>query len=210
MFDRKKWYEENKDWLLEKHKIYWHKNKEYFSKKHKEWCQKNRDHLKEYRANWYQKNKERILENRKENYYQNRQKRIDYSIKWNKEHPQKKKQYSKIWKQNHLEEYIEYNKQWGKNNPEKVKAKNQRNHYKRKIFISSSLNTLTDQEWFEILNYFNYHCAYCNCKFSKDNPPTRDHLIPVNKGGHNIKENIVPACKSCNSKKYNKLVLSMI
>ena len=26
------------------------------------------------------------------------------------------------------------------------------------------------------------------------------------KGGHNTKENVVPACRSCNAKKYNKLI----
>ena len=36
--------------------------------------------------------------------------------------------------------------------------------------------------------------------------PTKDHVIPISKGGHNTKENIVPACQSCNNKKYNKIL----
>ena len=39
--------------------------------------------------------------------------------------------------------------------------------------------------------------------------PTRDHIIPISKGGNNVKENIVPAYRSCNSKKHNKLILEL-
>ena len=34
--------------------------------------------------------------------------------------------------------------------------------------------------------------------------PTKDHIIPRSKGGYNIKENIIPACRCCNAKKHNK------
>ncbi|MCK4464389.1 MAG: HNH endonuclease [Bacteroidales bacterium] len=37
------------------------------------------------------------------------------------------------------------------------------------------------------------------------NRETKDHVIPISKGGDNTKENIVPACQSCNSKKFNKI-----
>ena len=35
---------------------------------------------------------------------------------------------------------------------------------------------------------------------------TQDHVIPLSKGGQHIKENIVPACPSCNSKKGNRML----
>jgi len=45
-------------------------------------------------------------------------------------------------------------------------------------------------------------CHYCGGKF----PPselTMDHIVPLSRGGHSTKGNIVPCCKSCNnSKKY--------
>ena len=44
-------------------------------------------------------------------------------------------------------------------------------------------------------------CAYC------DQPATTwDHIIPVSKGGDTRLGNIVPACKSCNSKKKDRPV----
>lgn len=39
-------------------------------------------------------------------------------------------------------------------------------------------------------------CAYCG-----DEATSVDHIIPVSRGGTNARENLAPACKSCNSKK---------
>lgn len=47
-------------------------------------------------------------------------------------------------------------------------------------------------------------CHYCGLGF----PPkelTMDHVIPLIRGGRSIKQNIVPACKECNSKKKHML-----
>jgi len=46
-------------------------------------------------------------------------------------------------------------------------------------------------------------CHYCGGKF----PPselTMDHIVPLSRGGHSTKGNIVPCCKACNNnKKYS-------
>lgn len=44
------------------------------------------------------------------------------------------------------------------------------------------------------------HCHYCGGNF----PPeelTMDHLVPVSRGGKASRNNVVPACKECNSRK---------
>jgi 5-methylcytosine-specific restriction enzyme A len=43
-------------------------------------------------------------------------------------------------------------------------------------------------------------CHYCQEKF-KSTDLTMDHMIPIARGGHSDKANIVPCCKECNSKK---------
>ena len=43
-------------------------------------------------------------------------------------------------------------------------------------------------------------CHYCEQKF-KPEELTMDHMIPVARGGHSAKGNVVPSCKECNSKK---------
>ena len=43
-------------------------------------------------------------------------------------------------------------------------------------------------------------CQYCSGKFPSQEL-TMDHVIPVARGGRSTKSNVVPCCKSCNSKK---------
>ena len=113
-----------------------------------------------------------------------------------------KKNYNlKLKKQKEIK--LEYYKKWMKT--EKGKACNQRGHIKRRARLKLIINTLTAQEWVEILKEHKFRCAYCGVKFTRKIPPTRDHIIPVSKGGDNVKENIVPSCRSCNTKKGVKM-----
>ena len=43
-------------------------------------------------------------------------------------------------------------------------------------------------------------CHYCEQKFSKEEL-TMDHIIPIGRGGHSNKGNVVVSCKECNTKK---------
>jgi 5-methylcytosine-specific restriction enzyme A len=47
-------------------------------------------------------------------------------------------------------------------------------------------------------------CHYCQNKFPVEEL-TMDHLIPLIRGGKSNKQNLVPACKKCNSLKKHKL-----
>ena len=46
-------------------------------------------------------------------------------------------------------------------------------------------------------------CAYCGNVF-KDKDLSRDHVRPQSKGGPDVWENVVTACRVCNNKKANK------
>lgn len=64
-------------------------------------------------------------------------------------------------------------------------------------------------EWIELLKKHDNICFYCGVRMTKTpgkKQRTRDHIIPISKGGSDKLENIVPACRSCNSKK-GKLTL---
>ena len=50
---------------------------------------------------------------------------------------------------------------------------------------------------------YNYCCAYCGLPPDKNNPLQIDHMIPLSKGGLHVMSNLLPACRSCNLKKFN-------
>ena len=63
--------------------------------------------------------------------------------------------------------------------------------------------TYTQQEWRDKLALYNNKCHWCGEEIK--GTPTADHVIPLVHGGTNYIENIVPACRVCNSKKHTKL-----
>jgi len=44
------------------------------------------------------------------------------------------------------------------------------------------------------------HCHFCEGTFTPDEL-TMDHLVPVSRGGKASRNNVVPACKECNTRK---------
>ncbi|MBY0490021.1 MAG: HNH endonuclease [Gemmatimonadaceae bacterium] len=53
-----------------------------------------------------------------------------------------------------------------------------------------------------------YQCQYCGRRQSELKPReslTRDHLIPMSRGGTNEWSNVVTACSPCNTKKANRM-----
>lgn len=53
-----------------------------------------------------------------------------------------------------------------------------------------------------------YQCQYCGRRSSELKPReslTRDHLIPMSRGGTNEWSNVVTACSSCNTRKANRM-----
>lgn len=49
-----------------------------------------------------------------------------------------------------------------------------------------------------VLNEYHHLCVYCN-----GTATTLDHVIPLTRGGSNGRDNLAPACLSCNSRKHN-------
>ena len=65
------------------------------------------------------------------------------------------------------------------------------------------------EDWEQAMIHWGGTCAYCGKRQSRGtkNRLTRDHIVPVTKGGKTTKENIIPCCGSCNRSKNNKLLL---
>ena len=79
-------------------------------------------------------------------------------------------------------------------------AANRRHTQRHRAVVGGLPSTLTENEWQDTLDFWFHQCAYCG----SEEKLTQDHTIPSSKGGGYTKENIVPACGSCNSSKHNR------
>lgn len=80
------------------------------------------------------------------------------------------------------------------------------NVIRRRGRIAKVKSTLTQDEWEHICKTYNYRCAYCGKKTKLE----MDHVVPISLGGPTTKENILPACRSCNSSKNNKVAIDIL
>lgn len=94
---------------------------------------------------------------------------------------------------NNREKIREKDRLWTKNNPERKSA----SLHKRKARMKNLKTTLTSEQWEDIMKTFDNSCAYCGSKKKL----TKDHFIPLSNGGDYTIQNIIPACRSCNSSK---------
>jgi hypothetical protein len=65
------------------------------------------------------------------------------------------------------------------------------------------VNDLTTAQWHVLLEYYNYCCLACG---RDDVPLTRDHIVPLTKGGALTLSNVQPLCRPCNASKKQKVI----
>lgn len=83
---------------------------------------------------------------------------------------------------------------WARANPELSRAKCAR---RRALRRGAAVSDLTGPQWAVIADTFGRRCVYCR----RATELTQDHVVPLSKGGNHTASNVVPACRSCNSKK---------
>jgi hypothetical protein len=69
----------------------------------------------------------------------------------------------------------------------------------------------TDREWQDLIVAWGFRCFYCGRPVQRDpkkiqDELTKDHLVPLSRGGVDFMWNIVPACFNCNRLKGNLTV----
>lgn len=86
---------------------------------------------------------------------------------------------------------------WANNRPKRAKY-----NQTRKAREFGLLDDFSEDDWQEILDIFEHKCAYCQEPSPKFE---QEHWIPVCKGGHYTRGNIIPACQHCNRTKKEKM-----
>ena len=158
-------------------KAYYQKNKELFIEKERIRKELKRDETRE-KGRIYNRN--------------NREKRRKYHNKYY----QKNKERMKAYQIENRERSRELERIAYKKNPEKFLFKNALRRHR----MNSLISDFKYSDWKVCLTHFDHSCAYCGEK----NKLEQEHIIPVTKGGNYTKDNIIPACVSCNCSKYNQ------
>lgn len=157
-------------------------------------------------------------------YYRHREKCIAKTRKWGEENPEKraaqKKRHYRRHKQRILErdkairvsqkakyragyvlryelnkwKYAQSSKAWQAANTVRL------THYanKRRAAKTENGGSHTLRQWRDLVIRYGHRCYYCG---RGERALTRDHIVPLNRGGGDGIDNIVPACRPCNAAK---------
>lgn len=156
------------------------------------------EQARETRRRYYANHKEEIAE-RKQRYRATHKAQIAEYARSRRETPEGKEHVyamTRRWKAGNKEAVAEYHKRYAAEHKDYFRqAAHKRNALKKKLPC-----TLTLEEWEAIKAEFGYCCAYCGKPLEHF---TQDHFIPLSAGGGYTRDNIIPACKRCNSSKHN-------
>jgi 5-methylcytosine-specific restriction endonuclease McrA len=108
--------------------------------------------------------------------------------------------YYRRWSEVHPGRAYEITKAWNKANPDKARA----NNHCRRMREAGVPGSHTSEEWLATLKDYGNKCFYCDKSIDEVGELTEDHLTPISVGGSDWIDNIVPACRSCNSSKGSK------
>ena len=144
--------------------------------------QKRAEQIRQWRKNYRRTHTAAIRARIKRNYEANREKRVAYTRAWQAAYP------------------------------ERVKANRLKHEarYKTERRMREKASTRWDfslAQWQEIKEASQHCCVYCERPHQR---LTMDHLTPLLHGGEHSLWNILPACKSCNSKKGRGTVLQAV
>ena len=130
----------------------------------------------------------------------NREKSVAQARKWNVENRERYNANMKSWRERNKEKVAEQNRKQREKNPE---ARKVNDHKRRALKLENGVFEMSKRDWNRLVARYDYCCAYC--REHKD--LTMDHVIPLSRGGRHSIGNIVPACRSCNSKKHSKFIV---
>jgi 5-methylcytosine-specific restriction endonuclease McrA len=132
--------------------------------------------------------------------------RSEYSRNWRKENKERYQNYI-LQTRDHILERL---RNWRIDNKEHTKKyKNEHSEndsqYRRnrRARIKGNGGKVTAKEWKDLCNQYENKCLCCGCANLE---LTLDHVIPLSLGGENSINNAQPLCRSCNSKKFTKII----
>jgi len=141
--------------------------------------------------------------------YADPERRRAYGRDWIRRNAEKARAAMRRWRQRHPDQhaaegraYYARNKKrldlrnsaYNRANPEVVRAKWQNYRARR----AAAQGSFTAKQWLELVAQYHRRCAYCG----EQAILVVEHRVPLSRGGTNNINNILPACRPCNSRKH--------
>lgn len=133
-----------------------------------------------------------------------------YDLQWRKDNKEHIKEYYENTKE-HKKKYFEENKehilewrrQWRDSESGQVSRLNR--HNKRRELMENQGSGITIEQWLDMMNFFDWKCAYSDVYVNSKKNRSVDHIIPLNRGGLHEIWNCVPMYRNHNSSKNNSI-----
>jgi len=169
----------------------------------------------EKQKEWVRKNRDRINAQQRERRKRHPELRREYERRHRERYPDKKKEkdarsYSRnrtarrvaqsVYSAAHRKEAISRVNLWRAANRAHANTINAN----RRARVAGAEGTHTVGEWENLKQQYGYRCNGCG-KTEPEIKLTRDHIIPIARGGSNYIENIQPLCGKCNCHKHAKM-----
>lgn len=158
---------------------YYHRQPELQRQRTKEWRKSNPEKRDALKRRWQIKYRDVIAAKSRARYWKNRDRNVVKSRAWYASNKDRAKKTVLAWRRKNKDRTTQYAN-------------------KRRALAMESKIAHTLDQWLDRLDQFGWACFYCG---RADVALTRDHVIPLSRGGHDGIANIVPACRSCNTRK---------
>lgn len=121
---------------------------------------------------------------------------------WQEAHRDQCHEKTNAWYEKNKDRHAANGAKWRKTHTERAREIGVlAQHRRRAALYEAGPFALTIEDWHMIKTHFRYRCQYCHEKFPSTEL-TMDHITPVTKHGPTTIQNIIPACQSCNAKKW--------
>lgn len=164
----------------------------------KEYNARNPDNVKARRQRWLDKKLKQDPNYSHNRYMQHRARNQVHNRIYYAENKECLRAYSRQYYIEHKDKVKAYQRKYNAKYPDKIRARK----IARRTRETGAGGSFTTEEWQALCKRYGNRCLCCG----EIKPLTRDHVVPVSKGGNSDISNLQCLCKSCNCKKHDKII----